>query len=241
MNYHNYYSKILESVDSKLESSNSTLAITLVNIVEMMMRTPGFENVPMIYPDDNVYELAVADLKHRDGQVSFNVYEINDGYIDRDKLVTSETMSMQEFLDSTVWDVHNIEDDPDDEDALTYDDIASVVKTTESLSVNEASNEFDALNKAIDNGIDKDTLAVILDYANKKTASIYSAYDLNPVMEDSYQIKGDDVVITGHVVPQGSLPKAEVMLKVPVNDFIKSIKEVKPYSTPEMKYINRNS
>lgn len=235
MNYHNYYSKILESVDSKLESSN-TLATALIDTVEMLMKDPSLKDVPMIYPDDNVYELAVADLKHDNGQVSFNVYEVNDGYIDRDKLVTSETMSMQEFLDSTVWDVNNIEDDPDDEDALTYDDIASVVKTTESLSVNEASNEFDALNKAIDNGIDKDTLAVILDYANKKTASIYSSYDLNPVMEENYQIKGNDVVITGHVVPQGSLPKAEVMLKVPVNDFIKSIKEVKPYSTPEMKY-----
>lgn len=235
MNYHNYYSKILESVDSKLESSN-TLATALINTVEMLMKDPSLKDVPMIYPDDNVYELAVADLKHDNGQVSFNVYEVNDGYIDRDKLVTSETMSMQEFLDSTVWDVNNIEDDPDDEDALTYDDIASVVKTTESLSVNEASNEFDALNKAIDDGIDKDTLAVILDYANKKTASIYSSYDLNPVMEENYQIKGNDVVITGHVVPQGSLPKAEVMLKVPVNDFIKSIKEVKPYSTPEMKY-----
>lgn len=235
MNYHNYYSKILESVDSKLESSN-TLVFDLVNTVEMLMKDPSTNDIPMIYPDDNVYELAVADLKHDNGQVSFNVYEVNDGYIDRDKLVTSETMSMQEFLDSTVWDVNNIEDDPDDEDALTYDDIASVVKTTESLSVNEASNEFDALNKAIDNGIDKDTLAVILDYANKKTASIYSSYDLNPVMEENYQIKGNDVVITGYVVPQGSLPKAEVMLKVPVNDFIKSIKEVKPYSTSEMKY-----
>lgn len=234
MNYHNYYSKILESVDSKLESSN-TLVFDLVNTVEMLMKDPSLKDIPMIYPDDNVYELAVADLKHDNGQVSFNVYEVNDGYIDRDKLVTSETMSMQEFLDSTVWDVNNIEDDPNDEDAPTYDDIASVVKTTESLSVNEASNEFDALNKAIDNGIDKDTLAVILDYANKKTASIYSAYDINSVTKDNYQIKGNDVVITGHVVPQGSLPKAEVMMKVSVNDFIKSIKEVKPYSsTPEM-------